>query len=206
MNTDNARTVTRKCPCFRIGRVWLDRQLAPGTKVQCKVHGTEQHEHDGDGFDRGTLVLRETGIVDRESTRGNSREAVRDGIEGRHTGKPVAQCAGDREKQVQAPQCLCRMLDSWTQFVTFSRSGRLGFHELHAADAEHRHQGNRCDDDADAAQPLDLLPVKQKRLWKIVKADDRRGACRRKSGSGFEYGGCQCPVCRSAQKARRRAG
>ncbi len=56
--------------------------------------------------------------------------------------------------------------------------GGLGAEQLHAADAQHRQHGDRHDDDADAAQPLQKRAPQQDARRRAVEADDHRRARR----------------------------
>ena len=68
----------------------------------------------------------------------------------------------------------------------FRRLESLGPEQLHAADPQHRQEGQREDDDADAAEPLQDRPPQQNAGRCIVQADDDGGPGRRNARHRFE--------------------
>ena len=89
---------------------------------------------------------------------------MRYGIEETHAGCPVCECASDGEAQVDIPECLRRLRDSGCQFVVLYRPRRFSAIQLHSADAEHRENGDRQNNDPHATQPLEKLAIEQERL------------------------------------------
>ena len=125
-------------------------------------------------------------IVRRESADGDRRERVAQGIEPAHAGQHVEDEADDREREIDVPERLGRLGDARRQLGVLDRAGRLRPVQLHAADAEHRQHGDGEDDDAHAAEPLQLLPVIENRPRQVVEAGQDRRAGRRQSRHGLE--------------------
>ena len=79
---------------------------------------------------------------------------------------------------------------------SLSGPGHLGLVELHAADAEHRQQRDGEHDDADTAEPLDLLAIEQDRRRHRVEPHEHRRAGGRVA---------RTPIRRTRRRSSRRA-
>ena len=111
---------------------------------------------------------------------------MRDRVEYAHAREPVQQRADRRQQHIEPADVARRARDPRREPLVLERPRRLGLVELHAADAEHRQQRDRQHDHADAAEPLDLLPVEQDRRRHLVEADEHGRAGRRVARRRFE--------------------
>ena len=121
---------------------------------------------------------------------GNGRKGVTDRIKGGHAGQPVGNRTECGQAQINAEQCLGGTGDPGGQFPVFGRTGAFRPIQLHTADAEHGQDRNRQHDNADAAQPLQLLSVQQQGARQLVESRDDGG-----TGGGQSRHGLKKRLC-----------
>ena len=95
-----------------------------------------------------------------------------DSIKQRHAGSPIGECTGDRQAQVDVPECFGCLGDARGQFGVFHWTGCFGPVELHTTNTEHRQNSNGQHDDTHAPQPLQLLAIKLNRFRQLIDADN----------------------------------
>ena len=123
-----------------------------------------------------------------EPAGGYRGKGMADGVEQAHAGDPVGEDAGQCEDDIDEKQRLGGFGDPRRELGVLHRAGGLGPVELHAADAQHGHDRHGDDHDADAAQPVQLLPVVEQRLGQKIEPGDDGAAGGGQPGDGFEGG------------------
>ncbi len=154
--------------------------------MRVEADAADQHEHDGDRFDRRAVEVREVCVVRRVAAGRQRAEAVRDRVERAHAREPEGKRTEPSEQHVEAADVARRARDPRRQPFVLERPRRLGLVELHAADAEHRQQRDREHDHAEAAEPLDLLAIEQNRGRQAVETHEHARRRRRVARRGLE--------------------
>ena len=137
-------------------------------------------------FHRHAVEVPDAQVVGGKSADGDGTEGVADRIERAHAGEPVSQRAEYRDSKINVPQRLGRLGNPRGQARVLDRPGGFGPVELHAADAEHGQYGHRENDDAQAAEPLQLLAVVENRFGQLVEPRQYRCPGGGQPGHGFE--------------------
>ncbi len=164
----------------------VELQRAPSHPVHAEADAADQHEHDRDGLDRGAVPVRKARVMGRITARRERAETMGERVERRHAGEPECDRTNHGENGINDADAFRRRRNPRRHAMVLERTRCLGLVELHTADPEHRQQRDREHDDADAAEPLNLLAVEQDRLGQMVEPRDDRGARRREPGGRLE--------------------
>jgi hypothetical protein len=127
--------------------------------MQRKVDAGEEHENDRDETDRIAVEIADAEIVCGETADGDRGEGVAQGVESAHARQHVASQTADRKTEIDVPQRFGGLGNAWRQLGVLDRTRRFGAVQLHTADTQHGQHGDGEDDDAHAAEPLQLLPI-----------------------------------------------
>ena len=146
---------------FGIGLVMAHGGAPPRVPVQAVVDAAHQHEHHGNTIEQGAVPVAEAGVVRGKTTRRQRAQRVADGIEEVHAANPVGNGAQGRQSGIHQPQRPRGLRDAWRQLAVLGRAGAFGAEQLHAADLEHRQDGDGEDHDAHAAEEVERLPVEK---------------------------------------------
>ena len=176
---NHRRHEARKGAYLGVTPIGAGRAPPDDCKVQCEINRRYQHEADRNDCNSRTIKEPETAIVGGKPTDGDCRKRMGDCVKKGHPGHPVGQRTTDRQSQIDVPQGLCRLGDTRCQLGILHRPRRLGTVQLHSADTQHGHHRYRQDNDAHAAQPLELLAVvKNGGRQRIETGKHRRPGCR----------------------------
>ncbi len=90
---------------FGIEQITAQAARAPGAKVKCEVNAGEKHENGSHDLNHRLVdKISHIAIVSGKTTNSDSRETVRQRIEGAHAGHPVAETTGNGQGQVNKPE------------------------------------------------------------------------------------------------------
>ncbi len=162
--------------------------------MQRKVDPRNKHEQHGDRVNQGTVEIPHVRVVSGKSADGHRAEAMAKRIEEGHAGRPVRQQARDGDACVDIPERLGRLRDFRRQLRVLDRTRRFGSIELHAADAEHRQNGDGKHDDPHSAEPLQLLTVIEDCRRQVIETAQHRRTGSRQAGNRLEDGIGQCDM------------
>ena len=122
----------------------------------------------------------------REAADRDSRKGMAQRIEPTHAGEPIAERAGNREGEIDVPKGFRSLGNTRRQLGILDRTGCFSAVQLHAADAQHGQHGDGENDNAHAAEPLQLLAIIKNGYRQVVEPGKNRRPGGREPGHGFE--------------------
>ena len=103
------------------------------------------------------IVADQTVVAGRETARGNGTQRVTDGVKKGHALEGQQGYLGDGQDDIRQPHVFGCVGDSRTEFLV-ADTRHFGAIELHAAESEHRQDGDGEDDDSHTSEPLHQRP------------------------------------------------
>ena len=154
---------------------------------QDKAGAGQEHEHGDDRFDIGGIPVADAGVAGGESARGHGREGVTQGIEPVHGTEGQQYGFGQCQTEIDEPHEFGRLSQARAQLF-IDRTGDFCGEKLETAEFDHRHDGQRQQDNAHAAQPLDDAAPEQDGVGQGLHILQDGGSGSGESGHGFEEG------------------
>ena len=114
------------------------------------------------------------------------RHHVHDGVAPVHAGEMVGNCTGNGNAEVNEVERACSFCNAGRKTRFLEGPARLCLHDLSAADAEQRQNGDGHDDDAHAAQPGKKASPAVHGVRQLVESRKYCGAGRGETGHGLE--------------------